>query len=375
MNRSLMNISITGSGPVAMALTLFLRRQGIAPERLFVAPLAAQVPPAAAARAIALSQGSVQLLNRIIDVPAGAPIEKVDIGVLGHGLHSQLHPGDLGLTALGRVVRYQNLWTALQTAFEREQQRCGHRFEAPAQAGDALHIIADGRPDDDATRRQFEQVALTTELQTAMDSHALPLPGVAYERFKQNGPLALLPLPEPGRLSLVWCTTPDHGEQLQQMDADAFEQALATALGARFAPITLADERFVTPLQRAISGPPRQAGCLRLGNAAQTLHPVAGQGLNLGLRDAFETSAAMASAQEQITAPAAMATKIFSLRKTDRTNTVRLTDILAQLDKQLSWAGVNNGATQSIVIALLDTLGPLRRLAARRLIFGHRQAN
>lgn len=370
-----MNISITGSGPVAMALTLFLRRQGIAPERLFVAPLAAQVPPAAAARAIALSQGSVQLLSRIIDIPAGAPIEKVDIGVLGHGLHSQLRPDDLGLTALGRVVRYQNLWTALQTAFEREQQRCGHRFGEPAQAGNALQIIADGRPEDDATRLQFDQVALTTELQTAMDSHALPLPGVAYERFKPHGPLALLPLPEPGRLSLVWCTTPEHGEQLQQMDAASFEQALSKALGTRFAPIALADARFVTRLQRAVSGPPREPGCLRLGNAAQTLHPVAGQGLNLGLRDAFETSEAIAGAQSQITDPAAMALKIFSLRKTDRTNTVRLTDMLARLDRQLSWSGVNNGATQSIVIALLDTLGPLRRLAARRFVFGHRQAS
>ena len=160
-----------------------------------------------------------------------------------------------------------------------------------------------------------------------------------------------------------------------QMPAQEFQDALGMALGSRFAPFELAGERFIIPLRRAINGPATRPDTVRLGNAAQTLHPVAGQGLNLGLRDAFETSEIIASAQTRTTTSALLANEIVAQRNTDRKNTVRLTDLLAQLDKQLSWTGVNNSTTQSIVIGLLDTIGPLRRLATKRFVFGHRKAN
>lgn len=369
------DITITGSGPVAMALTLFLHRQGIAPDRLHVAPVEAALPPPVAARSIALSEGSMQLLNRIIDTPPGASIEKVDIGVLGHGLHATLRPEEIGLSALGRVVRYRDLWSSLYKAFDALRAAGGcrtlHEGAAPA---DGLTLLADGRPGDTAARLAFDQVALTTELKTPLDSTALPLPGVAYERFKPNGPLALLPLPEPGRLSLVWCTDPARGDALAACNDAAFAHALATELGSRFSPFEVTEPRFVVPLQRLVDGhQPNASHTVRLGNAAQTLHPVAGQGLNLGLRDAFEASAIIGDKPDGVASQ--LARQIIAQRRRDRRVTIGVTDWLARLDLPFSSTGLNNGATQSIVIAMLDAIGPLRRSAARRFVFGHRIAN
>ncbi len=372
-----MNICITGSGPVAIALTLFLRRQGVHPQSIYLDTIQAALPAAIAARSLALSQGSVQLLSRLGRLPAGETIERVDIGVLGHGLHSVLSPADIGQQALGRVVRYRDLWTTLHQALEAEQTACGHRFETTAQAANnsaCLRIIADGKPDSTASRLAFGQVALTCEV-TAPPDAALPAPGVAYERFKPDGPLALLPLPEPGRLSLVWCMKPDAASELKDTSQSKFETALTRALGTRFAPLALATERFVTPLQRLSQQTDDSNTVLRLGNAAQTLHPVAGQGMNLGLRDAFETAALIGATPASAADAALLVRTALKQRQPDRQSTLSLTDALARLDSRPSLAGLNNSTSQSLAIGLLDAIGPIRRSVANRFVFGRRSAN
>ncbi len=375
-----MKLCITGSGPVAIALTLFLRRQGISAQQLFLDPVRTDLPDAVAARSIALSQGSVQLLSRLGPVPAGAAIRQVDIGVLRHGLHSVLDPDDIGQPALGRVIRYRDLWTGLLQQLEAEQAACSHRFEptsvAREQSGDTdcLTIIADGRPDDDATRLDFEQAALTCEVIAPADARH-PAPGVAYERFKPDGPLALLPLPEPGRLSLVWCVKPDLADELKEKSEQEFATSLASTLGSRFSRLSLASERFVTRLQRISQSHADDRNVLRLGNAAQTLHPVAGQGLNLGLRDAFEVAGLIGAASSSEPDIAQLVRQAVKQRLPDRQSTIRLTDSLARLDKRPVLGGLNNSTTQSLAIALLDTIGPVRRQVARRFVFGRRRVN
>ena len=376
----MLKICITGSGPVAIALALFLRRQGISPQQIFLDPIHTDLPESVAARAIALSQGSVHLLSRLGRLPAGEAIRRVDIGVLRHGLHSLLDPLDIRQPALGRVVRYRDLWASLVQQLENEQAACGHRFEptavarADAGAEQCVTIIADGRPDENATRLDFEQAALTCEV-TAPSDARFPAPGVAYERFKPDGPLALLPLPEPHRLSLVWCMKPNLANELKETSEQEFANSLASALGPRFSRLTLASERFVTRLQRVSQHQPDGQKALRLGNAAQTLHPVAGQGMNLGLRDAFEVAALIGAAGASATDTAQLIRQALRQRLPDRQSTMSLTDSLARLDQRPVLAGLNNGTTQSMAIALLDVIGPLRRQVARRFVFGRRRAN
>lgn len=372
-----MKISISGSGPVAISLTLFLRRQGIGPDQINLEAITADLPPAVANRSLALSQGSVQLLNRIITLPQGGVIEQVDIGVLNYGLHSRLQPGELGLPALGRVVRYADLWAALRAGLSKELVPQDEPGAEPADKKideKTLHIIADGKPGEQADRLCFDQAALTTELRANFDTDC-PAPGIAYERFKPHGPIALLPLPEVGRLSLVWCMQQTDAVSRQQMSAANFETDLANTLGPRFAPLSLVADRFVTPLQRAAQSINDNPQVLRIGNAAQTLHPVAGQGMNLGLRDAFETAEIIAGGIDKHQSPEQIVRQTISQRRNDREATMRLTDLLGQLDERTRPAGLATGAVQSVALALLDAIGPLRRAATKRFVFGQRNSD
>jgi len=370
----MMLVNIYGHGPIAMALLLFLRRQGVRPEQIRIEAIQTNIPDALASRPLALSQGSVQLLNRIISMPGGAAIEQVDIGVLGHGLHSRLLPNDIGLHALGRVVRYSHLWEAFHKAHQQSEQNSGNCFAEPDDDDSALKIIADGRPDTDASLLDFRQAALTTELLAPVDS-TLPAPGVAYERFKPAGPLALLPLPEPRRVALVWCLPFEHGQALQNAKPGDFERALATELGPRFSSMTLTAGRYLTSLQRSTQKQGTDCAYLRLGNAAQSLHPVAGQGMNLGLRDAFETAAIVADGLRSNASIHEINRRVNAQRQQDRKQTIALTDQLARIADQPRLGGLNNGATQSMTIGLLDVIGPARRALTRKFVFGQRKRN
>jgi 2-octaprenyl-6-methoxyphenol hydroxylase len=113
----------------------------------------------------------------------------------------------------------------------------------------------------------------------------------AFERFTDQGPLALLP--EDDGYALVWCVRPELAEQLMQLDDAAFCAALQQAFGQRLGSISSISKRNAFPLglnaQHSAS-----ARIVSIGNAAQTLHPVAGQGLNLGLRDVSVLARAIA---------------------------------------------------------------------------------
>src|SRR5690606_3043740 len=139
-------IGITGSGPVAMAFALWLRRQGIGPDRIEWARREGPPPEAVAARAIALSAGSIQLLERIVPMPRSAPIHDVDVRVGDHPGSMRMAHAEHDVPALGRVVRYGELVAALGAACD-AAGFAGSRAEEPgAMAGDAvaIEVCADG---------------------------------------------------------------------------------------------------------------------------------------------------------------------------------------------------------------------------------------
>ena len=160
----------------------------------------------------------------------------------------------------------------------------------------------------------------------------------------------------------MWCVRPDTAQALLALDDTAFLAQLGAAFGTRLGRFTRAGPRAAYPL--GLNADARaSARSVAIGNAAQMLHPVAGQGLNLGLRDA----AVLARLLAQGATPAMLA-RFTSLRQTDRATTVRLTDTMARIF-------ANESPTQVLLgmsLGLIDMVNPARHLLAELMLYGRR---
>jgi 2-octaprenyl-6-methoxyphenol hydroxylase len=232
-------------------------------------------------------------------------------------------------------------------------------------ATDTVIIHADGDPGDDARVREFDQCALLGEVRVPEEPS--PSAEVAYERFTDAGPLALLPLPEPRRRALVWCDTAERCEQWRALAPAALAAALQQRFGATLGPLQPDGPLAVVPLVRRVRTRQDSANEAWIGNAAQTLHPVAGQGLNLGLRDAFELAAALADADRTGTTAGQALEQFRRQRRTDRGLTVAITDLMA---RSFTWPFAR--PLQSPLLAALDLAPALRRPLAAQLMYGWR---
>jgi len=188
-------------------------------------------------------------------------------------------------------------------------------------------------------------------------------PGVAYERFTRHGPAALLPLKD-GRAGLVWCVDNDD-DPVRELD-DAQRVAVLNTI---FHPRTprLASVTPMKPFALGLAAERALADgrTVRIGNAAQTLHPVAGQGLNLGLRDAFELVASLAKRRDVD----AVLRRLEWQRAPDRWATIAATDFLA---RSFTWSLPGLATARGAGIAALQRLGPLKSAIARQMMFGSR---
>lgn len=356
-------IRITGSGPVAMAFALWLRRQGFGPGRVDWMRRDGPPPEAVAARAIALSAGSIQLLERVMPIPRSAPIHDVDVRVGDQPGSMRMAHAEHDVPALGRVVRYGELVAALGAACDAAGFGAT-RAEVPGDTDEAtaIEVCADGSTGGDARQRSFDQCALLAEVEAERERH-----GVAFERFGPHGPLALLPLPEPHRHALVWCDRPEDCRRRAAMSTADFEAELSRAFGSGLGRLALASPRHVAPLVRSVRRETFDGHRIMIGNAAQALHPVAGQGLNLGLRDAFELAQALGDAGHGTTALREACAAHARARRRDRLVTVGVTDRLAVMFA----SPVVRGAA-SVVLSALDLVPPARRGIAKGFMFGWR---
>ena len=354
-------VRIEGRGPVAMALALFLARQGFEDGSVSMDPVPTELPLPLASRALALSLGSWQLLSRVALPAHAAPISRVEVSLRGHAGRTRIQAAELHAPALGYVLRYGELHRALSAAL---------LARAPASRPDAgersfgppLTVIADGDPGDASRAREFNQTALLAELFSEHDGH-----GTAFERFTDEGPLALLPLPQARRYALVWCGRPERAAQRVALEAGAFERELLDAFGDALGSLRLVGERTLTPLERRVRTHSGDARQIAIGNAAQALHPVAGQGLNLGLRDAFELAQQLGELRA-VRRPLADAAQRFArARRTDRRLTVALTDTLAQVFTIPAITGL-----ESFALDALELITPARHQLAEALMFGLR---
>jgi len=339
------DVLVRGAGPVGCALALALRRSGLR------VALADSASPPPVFRPLALSYASRLILERLgawADLPVTA-IERIVVSQAGAFGRTRLDAADAGVPALGYVADYSALLGRLKAALG----------DLPSSTvGEARCIVhAEGAPQELEGKR-YAQDALVALLHTEPPSAA-----TAFERFTAGGPLALLPCA--GRHALIWSMRPARARELVVADERQFLAELAAAAGSTVGRPIKVEHRTVQALALKVRSTRVAGNEVYIGNAAQTLHPVAGQGLNLGLRDAWDLARVLAAAPD----PGAAATlaRFAAQRRLDAGATIRITDFLAG-----GFAGTNPllRAARGAALTALDIFPAPRRFFARRMIFG-----
>jgi len=347
-------VVIRGAGPAGCVLALLLHGDGRPVVLGGRRKEEGAAPPRPAFRPLALSHASRLILERVgaWRSLAPTPITTVHVSQQGGFGRTRMSAADAGVAALGYVLDYGVLQ---DTLFALLMQRNIPVEDAPADG--QLTVHAEGTPDEVAAKDYGQEavVALVTTRPAAE--------GTAWERFTPEGPLALLPLG--GRYGVVWGTRPERARELCEAPPAAFLAALAKSFGRRAGEFAAAGERSRVPL--ALRVRPSRVGerAAFIGNAAQTLHPVAGQGLNLALRDAWDLAQVLHGAADP--GDAVTLQRFAALRRLDAAATVRVTDFLAG-----AFLGADplGALMRGFALTALDICLPARRFFARRMIYG-----
>jgi len=341
------DIVISGAGPVGSALALLLARVSPRPERIALlghkiasAPLSHAKTDGSDPRTLALNHGSRALLEPLDAWPAqSASISTVHVSQCGRLGRTLITHAELGVPRLGSVVTYPALQQALHAAVSRsgvtvlDAANEAHGSSSEWCSADGrpvagrLRVRSDGSPPG-GVQRDYDQHAVLATIEAGR-----PRPEWAYERFTRQGPLAILPHPGGnGFYALVWCCRPERAQALLQQDEAGFSAELRLAFGDRLGPLRLAGRRHVFPLVLNAGPLLIDSRTLAIGNAAQTLHPVAGQGLNLGLRDAAQLAQCLTDWLHHPADDLAQILHRFAqLRRPDRWITSAVTDFLPRV--------------------------------------------
>ena len=375
----LFDLAICGAGPVGMALAALLVQRGVSSSGIALVDAKSIEQARRDPRTIALSYGSRQILEEAGAWPVAAtPIHEIHVSRRGRFGRSLMERSEHGVDALGYVARYGDVVAVLSELC----QRLGIAALRPAlvtgsaEDGDGVTVALEqngvvsdiraqllvqaegglfGQQLERAVSRDYGQSAIISWV--TVDA---PVAHRAYERFTDDGPLALLP--QDDGYALVWCVPPTRAEQLLALDDGAFLARLGDAFGGRLGRFTHTTARLAYPLGLNAQAP-GTARTVAIGNAAQTLHPVAGQGLNLGLRDA----AVLARVLAQDSSPAGLI-QYAKLRQADRGTTVRVTDTMARI---FTGSAPLQGVL-GLSLGVLDMINPARKSLAQLMMYGRR---
>ena len=338
------DILVRGAGPVGCAAAVALTKVGFAVQLLDV------IRQAPGFRPIALSHASRLILERLgaWEALEATPILAVEVSQAGGFGRTRFDADDAGVPALGYVADYAVLAGRLRS------------LAAPLflsrEASSRCVVHAEGIAE--AREKRYAQDALVAIVTCEPASQ-----GIAFERFTSEGPLALLPFA--GRYAIVWSTRPARARELCECTEAEFLRALADAAGRRAGRPVAVEGRASHPLALRVRRSRTAPRAVYLGNAAQTLHPVAGQGLNLGLRDAWDLAQALRGATDP--GDDAVLCAYAASRRFDAAATIGITDLLAR-----GFLGSSRiaRALRGAALTGLDLLPAPRRFFARRMIFG-----
>jgi 2-octaprenyl-6-methoxyphenol hydroxylase len=419
------DVTIVGAGPVGLALAGWLARRSVT-RTLKIALIDAREPEDSIAdpRAIAVSHGSRMILEPLRWPADATAIQRIHVSQRGHFGRTLIDHSEHGLPALGYVLRYGSIvhgladavratsvhWFRSTAAAEPVQELDGVTLpietagvtrrlrtrilvnaegglfgdqkmrkredgknatgdgagNAKAEAGTSAAASATGSATGSAAgkgSRDYGQTALVGTV-----SVSAPQPHVAWERFTSQGPIALLPMGgvRGADYAMVWCCAPDEAARRAQLSDDAFLRELGAAFGDRMGRFTHIKGRASFPLGLNAVETLVNGHIVAIGNAAQTLHPVAGQGLNLGLRDAHALADALSAE-----GPTPLALATFAQRRAlDRRMTIGATDTLARLFA-VDFAPL--AIMRGLALTALEFAPPVKTALARQMMFGQRR--
>lgn len=369
------DILIVGAGPVGMTLHLALAAGG-QPSLLVDrrAPQALQADP----RALALSHGARELLEQVAAWPARAatPIETIHVSQKDGFGRTLIDRADYALPALGYVVRYRDLAAALAARLAPDALLAEAEILAAEPAGERIAVTlrhagttrrietrllvhAEGTPGDDPA------ISVSDYAQHAVICEVTPTPGHgrrAWERFTPDGPLALLPLGD--EYSVVFTLPPAKADAVMAMDDADFAAALQRQFGPRIE-LSRPGPRSRFPLALRLRKTLVRGNEVWIGNTAQTLHPVSGQGFNLGLRDAWQLAEILLSDGVDRRSLERYA----QTRRLDRQGGAFFTD---RIVRAFSSDFAPLKAVRGLGLLALDLCPPARHFVAKRMIWGAR---
>ncbi|MFI4918476.1 MAG: 2-octaprenyl-6-methoxyphenyl hydroxylase [Legionellales bacterium] len=370
------DILIIGGGLTGATLMLALKGLGFSTLLVESKPFSDKVDPDFDARTLALSLASVRILDML---GIWAPLQQHATAIETIHVSNQHYFGASRLqndatTPLGYVVEMQHINQTLHNLLDKSAVLAPATLKALDQTKQVatvltdsgtvhiqaqLIVAADGAESAvrqlcalPVTVKNYQQQAVVANIGLAK-SHG----NRAFERFTAHGPLAMLPMQGP-RMALVWAMPPEDARQMMAASDAHFLKALQGDFGYRLGRLVKVGQRFVYPLKQALM--PQQVSwpLVFVGNAAHTLHPVAGQGFNLGLRDV--ATLAQCIAQQGLSA--AMLTEYMQLRRHDQQMITHLTDGLIQLFTSRI-PGV--GLMRNMGLMAFDNLPSLKHLFAR----------
>lgn len=382
------DILIIGGGPVGATLALALHQKGVSST-----VLEARSPGASHhdQRALALSYGSRLILERlgiwqVLDADA-TPIKSIHISQRGSLGRARLKAEEHGQPALGYVLSYGALTAALDNALYQVGvdviydanvtgiEPSSEYTEVTVINGDShkpltletpLAVLADGGanagniPGLERVVKDYGHSAIVAKVDTEL-AHA----NMAYERFTPEGPVALLP--NGNKFSLVWTGKSEEIDDLLKLDDAAFLQRLHEHFGDRAGRFQSMSSRISFPLRMAYLNPAVLPHLVVIGNAAQTMHPVAGQGFNIGLRDASELAATIARTETASWGKPEMLQEYSSSRRKDTRGGLFFTDFLVNAfsSEIIAFPGM-----RSMGLGIFDMVKPLKNRLVSKMSFG-----
>jgi len=381
------DVAIVGGGMVGASLAVALADSGRRVLMVESVPVEAASQPSFDERSTALGNASQRIFASLgtwdAIAPEAAAITTIHVSDAGRFGFARLTAAEQGVEAFGYVVPNRrigaSLWAVLRAAPHVTLRapatvaevavapggvslRLGEESATSERVSAQLVVAADGAHSRvraaagiDVSVEDYNQVAVVAKV-----SADHPHRGVAHERFTPRGPIAALPLAD-GTLAVIWACTPAVAGELLSLDERDYLGRLQRQFGWRAGRFLRAGRRGSYPLKLSRAAASIATRTVLIGNAAQALHPVAGQGFNLGLRDAAMLAEVIANADGDVGAPALLQ-RFAEWRARDRRGVIGFTDSLIKVFAA-SVPGV--GVLRDLGLLLFDLAPPAKSALAR----------
>lgn len=376
---------IVGGGPVGLVLALAMQQKGLPVKVLEARQKGAAYEDK---RALALSYGSKVILEKLGVWPSVQPqttaINTIHVSQRGSLGRTKLQADEHQLPALGYVVSYGALMQALDEAFQTGDvlyEAVAHAIRQDTHSAEVdfshagenktiateLLVVADGgRSLDNMPGIKRDTKAYGHDALVSKVSCELPHHHIAYERFTPSGPMALLPNGVRD-FSLVWTGEKAEIDRLLTLDDATFLDALHAAFGDRVGRFLSVQKRSSFPLVKSQLATKLTPHLVVIGNSAQTMHPVAGQGFNVGLRDATSLVNILATEPMSVWGNQSTLAGYSKTRVRDTKGGLLFTDFLVSI---FSNEVIGLSSMRSSGLGLLDVLKPVKNMLVSKMSYG-----